>query len=80
MSRAAIAALVVLVGASAAVAQTPRYSLLLAGGHVIDPKNGVDAVMDVAIADGKVAAVAAAIDRRRPRASPTSRASTSCPG
>ena len=62
MSRAAITAVVVLLGASAAAAQTPRYSLLLKGGHVIDPKNGVDAVMDVAIADGKVAAVAAGID------------------
>lgn len=40
-----------------AVAQ-PRYSLLLEGGHVIDPRNGVDGVMDVAIADGRIAAVA----------------------
>ena len=41
---------------------TVRYGLLLKGGRVLDPKNGVDAVMDVAIADGKVAAVAANID------------------
>ena len=32
------------------------------GGHVIDPKNRISAVRDVAIADGKVAAVAASID------------------
>src|SRR5690606_10440045 len=43
-------------------AGSARYSLLLKGGHVLDAKNGVDAVMDVAIADGKVAAVAAGID------------------
>ena len=40
----------------------PKYDLLLKGGHVIDPKNGISAVRDVAIADGKVAAVAAGID------------------
>ena len=34
-----------------------QYDLLLKGGHVIDPKNGVDAKRDVAIADGKIAAV-----------------------
>ena len=37
------------------------YDLLLKGGHVVDPKNGVDAVRDVAIKDGRVAAVAANI-------------------
>lgn len=35
-----------------------RYSLLLKGGHVIDPANGINAPRDVAIADGKIAAVA----------------------
>ncbi len=33
------------------------YDLLLQGGHVIDAKNGIDGVTDVAIKDGKVAAV-----------------------
>ena len=37
------------------------YDLLLAGGHVIDPKNGIDDVMDVAIADGTIARVASEI-------------------
>jgi dihydroorotase len=35
----------------------PRYDLLLQGGHVIDAKNGISAVRDVAIKDGKIAAV-----------------------
>jgi dihydroorotase len=35
----------------------PRYDLLLQGGHVIDPKNGISAVRDVAIKDGAIAAV-----------------------
>ena len=39
-----------------------KYDLLLQGGHVIDPKNRINAVRDVAIAGGKVAAVADKID------------------
>ena len=44
--------------AAQAFAQGPQYDLLLKGGHVIDPKNGVDEARDVAIRDGKIAAVA----------------------
>ena len=42
-------------------AAEPRYDLLLKGGHVIDARNGVSAVRDVAIANGTVAAVAETI-------------------
>ena len=44
----------------AQTAQTalPAYDLLLQGGHVLDDKNHIDAVMDVAIKDGKIAKVA----------------------
>lgn len=35
----------------------PAWDLLLKGGRVIDPKNNVDAVRDVAIAGGKIARV-----------------------
>jgi dihydroorotase len=48
--------LVLLMVVSAAHAQ-PRYDILLKGGHVIDPLNGVDAVLDVAVAGGKIVAV-----------------------
>ena len=34
----------------------------LQGGHVIDAKNGISALMDVGIKDGKIAAVAAKLD------------------
>ena len=34
--------------APAAIAQ-PNYDLLLKGGHVIDAKNRIDSVMDVAV-------------------------------
>ena len=43
--------------ATMAAAQ-PRFDLLLKGGHVIDPKNNISAVRDVAISNGKIAAVA----------------------
>ena len=36
----------------------PQYELLLQNGHVIDPKNGIDAPRDIAISDGKIAKVA----------------------
>ena len=42
----------------------PKYDLLLRGGHVIDPRNKISAVRDVAIASGKIAAVAARLDPR----------------
>lgn len=48
----------------AAFAQTD-YDLLLKGGHVIDPKNRVSAIRDVAIKDGKIAAIAPKIDTAR---------------
>jgi dihydroorotase len=38
-----------------------QYDLLLKGGHVIDPGNGIDQPMDVAVKDGKIAAVAESI-------------------
>jgi len=38
-------------------AQAARYDLLLKGGHVIDPANHVDGVMDVAVSKDKIAAV-----------------------
>ena len=37
------------------------YDLLLQGGQVIDPANGVNAVRDIAIMDGRIAAVAETI-------------------
>jgi dihydroorotase len=35
----------------------PSPDMLLKGGHVIDPKNNIDSVMDVLIKDGKIARV-----------------------
>ena len=48
-----------LLAASCLHSQT--YDLLLKGGHVIDPKNNLNAPLDVAISAGKIARVAAGI-------------------
>jgi dihydroorotase len=61
LARVPVVFLGVMLAAHVAPAQSPRYSLLIKGGHVIDARNGVDGVRDVAVADGKVAAVAADI-------------------
>ncbi len=44
--------------ASPALHGQASYDLVLKGGHVIDPKNGINAVRDVAIKDHQIAAVA----------------------
>jgi len=51
--------LLLLVGAGLIHAQD--YDLLLKGGHVIDVKNKINGRRDVAIKDGRIAAVAAEI-------------------
>jgi dihydroorotase len=50
--------------ASAAVsraAQSSRYDLIVRGGRVIDPASRLDAVRDVAIAGGRIAAISSSI-------------------
>jgi dihydroorotase len=55
------AGIVISLGLFGARAQT-QYDLLLRGGHVIDPKNHISAVRDVAIRGGTIAAVGEHID------------------
>ncbi|MBI1789973.1 MAG: amidohydrolase/deacetylase family metallohydrolase [Acidobacteria bacterium] len=57
-----LAAATVALAFTAAAQAQPQYDLLLQGGHVIDPKNKVSAVRDVAILNGRIAEVAARID------------------
>jgi len=45
-----------------ATASAQQYDLVLRGGHVIDPSNKLSAIRDVAIQDGRIAAIAAKID------------------
>ena len=56
------AAICLVIGPIIQVSAQQKYDLLLKGGHVIDPRNRISAVRDVAIANGKVAAIAANID------------------
>ncbi len=51
---------ILILAAAGALAAQP-YDLVLKGGHVIDPKNGLSAVRDVAVTGGKIARVAANI-------------------
>jgi len=53
-----LAALLLLFGVARQPPTPPQYDLLLRGGHVIDSRNGVSGIRDLAIAAGKVAAVA----------------------
>jgi dihydroorotase len=48
--------LVLLVFSLGVIAQNagPIYDVLVKGGHVIDPKNGIDGIMDIAIKQGKI--------------------------
>ncbi|HEY9489123.1 MAG TPA: amidohydrolase/deacetylase family metallohydrolase, partial [Chryseosolibacter sp.] len=48
-------------------AQDQTIDLLLKGGHVIDPKNNIDGVMDVAISEGKISRVAQGISATNAR-------------
>ena len=40
-----------------------KYDLLLSGGFVIDPRNNINQICDIAVKDGKIALVAPNIDR-----------------
>lgn len=43
----------------------PEHDLILHGGHVIDPAQGIDGAMDVAFCDGAVSAVAPSLETSR---------------
>ena len=56
---------IILLLLGAALVHAQEYDLLLKGGHVIDPKNKISGRRDVAIKDGRIAAVAAEIPAAR---------------
>lgn len=51
----------VLLFCAGALFAQPKYDLLLKGGHLIDAKNKISGARDIAIKDGRIAAVAANI-------------------
>jgi len=56
------------------------YDLLLQGGHVVDPANGVNGVRDIAIKDGRIAAVADTIAPSSARQTMSARGKLVTPG
>ena len=62
MKRFSILVVVLLFLATFTNAQGKQYNTLIKGGRVIDAKNNINALMDVAIKDGKIAKVAQNID------------------
>jgi dihydroorotase len=40
------------------------YSIVIKGGHVIDPKNNINDVMDIAVKDGRISLIAKNIDTK----------------
>ena len=64
----------------AQVAPPQKYDLLLRGGHLVDPRNNISVVRDVAISGGKVAAIAPKIDPRMPPSRSTRRGLFVTPG
>ena len=63
--RSYLTALVLLAAATTVNGQA--YTTIIRNGHVIDPKNNIDDIMDVAIRDGKIALVAKNIDPKEGR-------------
>lgn len=59
---------------------TPRYDLLVRGGHLVDPSQNLSAVRDVAIARGKVARIAESIPESEARQTVDARGKVVTPG
>ena len=57
-----------------------KYDLIIKGGRVINPARKLDAIRDVAIANGRIAAVKANISPRMPPKQSTPPASSWCRG
>lgn len=54
-----------LLACCAATLWSQSYSIVIKDGHVIDPKNNINGVMDVAINEGKIVMVAKNIDAKK---------------
>ena len=67
MTRAAYVFVVLAAAGVLPASQNPPFDLLIRNGHVIDPGNGIDSVMDVAVTGAKIARVAADIDPAQAR-------------
>jgi dihydroorotase len=57
--------LLILSGMLGQVSIAQSYDIVIKGGHVIDPKNDIDTVMDIAVRNGKIALLAKNIDPKQ---------------
>ena len=48
----------------AVITKAQTYSIVIKGGHIIDPKNNINEVMDIAVKDGRIFMVAKNIDEK----------------
>ncbi|GAB3321131.1 amidohydrolase/deacetylase family metallohydrolase [Larkinella ripae] len=55
----------IVAGLISGLVQAQTYSIVIKGGRLIDPKNNINEVLDVAINDGRIALVAKTIDARQ---------------
>jgi len=44
-----------------------QFDILIKGGHVIDPGNNINGILDVAVSHGKIAGIAKSIDEKKAR-------------
>ncbi|MEX2566205.1 MAG: amidohydrolase/deacetylase family metallohydrolase [Cyclobacteriaceae bacterium] len=60
--------------------QAQQFDMLIKGGYLIDEKNGVAEIMDLAISDGRVALVSPAIPEKQAKRSINAQGLLVCPG
>jgi dihydroorotase len=56
--------IVFILGLTTGIAQSQLYDIVIKNGHLIDPKNKIDGIMDVAIGNGKIALISKTIDEK----------------
>jgi len=57
--------ILLMLGLFSQLSMAQSYDIVIKGGHVIDPKNDIDAVTDIAIENGKIALVSKDIDTKQ---------------
>ncbi|SHM78045.1 amidohydrolase/deacetylase family metallohydrolase [Mucilaginibacter sp. OK098] len=57
--------LLILLGILSQVSMAQSYDIVIKGGRIIDPKNDIDAVMDIAVSNGKIALLSQNIDPKQ---------------
>jgi dihydroorotase len=56
--------IVFILGLTTGIAKSQLYDIVIKNGHLIDPKNKIDGIMDVAISNGKIALISKTIDEK----------------